>query len=86
MPLACNSIAEHEARVVTKLLDKANISADKICAIGTHGQTVRHRPEQNFSLQLDNGPMVAAITGIDTIVNFRAAEFLLANAGQGAPH
>ena len=83
MPLACNSIAEHEARVVTELLDKANISADKICAIGTHGQTVRHRPEQNFSLQLDNGPMVAAITGIDTIVNFRAAD--LANAGQGAP-
>lgn len=77
------AVAQHEACLVNELLEIAKVSKDEVCAIGSHGQTIRHRPNYQFSLQLDNGPMLASLTGIDAIVNFRASD--LANQGQGAP-
>ncbi len=52
-------------------------------AIGSHGQTVLHRPELGFSIQLGSGGVIADLTGIDTVNDFRAAD--LALGGQGAP-
>jgi anhydro-N-acetylmuramic acid kinase len=55
--------------------------------IGSHGQTVYHRPatKENlaYSLQLGRGAMIAQVTGITTISNFRQAD--IAVGGQGAP-
>jgi anhydro-N-acetylmuramic acid kinase len=56
--------------------------------IGSHGQTVFHRPPHNgtklgYSLQLGRGSLIADITGIDTISNFRAAD--IDARGHGAP-
>ena len=52
-------------------------------AIGCHGQTVRHRPEQHFTVQLGQGAVIAARTGIATVSDFRSADVAL--GGEGAP-
>ncbi len=54
-----------------------------ITAIGSHGQTVLHRPELGFSVQLGSGAVIAERTGITTVCDFRARD--LAAYGQGAP-
>ena len=77
------AIAKTEAKAVLGLLQKAKVEPKDIIAIGSHGQTVRHRPEKGFSLQLDEGPLLAALTGIDVVNNFRAAD--IAFGGNGAP-
>lgn len=81
--LGSNLVAEREAEACLQLLQKAGISAAQVTAVGAHGQTIRHHPEHHFSIQIDNGPLLAARTGIDVVVNFRAAD--LAHQGQGAP-
>ncbi|MBD1211626.1 MAG: anhydro-N-acetylmuramic acid kinase [Dolichospermum sp.] len=56
--------------------------------IGSHGQTVYHRPRQEagelgYSLQLGRGSLIAHLTGITTVSNFRTAD--IAVSGHGAP-
>ncbi|HEX5337053.1 MAG TPA: anhydro-N-acetylmuramic acid kinase, partial [Gallionella sp.] len=54
-----------------------------IRAIGCHGQTVRHRPELGFTLQLNNPALLAELTGITVVADFRNRD--IAAGGQGAP-
>ncbi len=51
--------------------------------IGSHGHTVFHLPEQQMNFQLGDGAMIAAITGINTVSDFRTLDIAL--NGQGAP-
>ncbi len=76
-------LADYEAKACDMLLKKARLDASMIKAIGSHGQTIRHRPDLGFSLQLDDGARLAALTGIDTVCDFRSKD--LANGGNGAP-
>lgn len=71
------------AKAVDELLNKADIHAKRIRAIGCHGQTIRHRPEAGYSLQIVNGSLLAELTGIACVTDFRNRD--IAAGGQGAP-
>lgn len=73
------------ARASLDLLDKARVPPTQVRAIGSHGQTVRHRPAgpNPFSLQIGDPNRIAALTGITTVADFRRRD--LALGGQGAP-
>lgn len=75
--------AEFAASVVNGLLVKAQVSSDEVAAIGCHGQTVRHRPQWGFSLQLVDPNILAERTGIAVVSDFRRRD--MAVGGQGAP-
>ncbi|MDO4451174.1 MAG: anhydro-N-acetylmuramic acid kinase, partial [Moraxella sp.] len=81
--LASRLYGELSAQAVTELLEKAGILPDDIIAIGIHGQTVRHRPEWQFSLQLLDPNVLAERTGITVVSDFRRRD--MAVGGQGAP-
>ena len=51
--------------------------------IGFHGQTVLHRPEKGFTVQLGDGALLAKETGLPVVFDMRAAD--MAHGGQGAP-
>lgn len=67
------------------LLQHAGVDASAVAAIGSHGQTVCHRPTgpHPFTLQLGDPNVIAERTGIVTVADFRRAD--LAAGGQGAP-
>ena len=85
--LAGNGLARAYAGVVRQLLADSGTDAGAVAAIGAHGQTVRHRPlefdEVGYTLQLDNPSLLAELTGIDVVGDFRSRD--LAAGGQGAP-
>lgn len=71
------------ANVVNKLLANSDITADKIDVIGFHGHTILHQPEVRRTWQIGDGALLAALTGIDVVDDFRTAD--VAAGGQGAP-
>ena len=85
--LAANALVRVYANVVADLLKKSAIEPTAVRAIGAHGQTVRHQPGAfdgtGYSLQLNNPALLAELTGMDVIADFRSRD--LAAGGQGAP-
>jgi anhydro-N-acetylmuramic acid kinase len=78
-------IARNFAAAATALLVRTGTAPTGIAALGSHGQTVRHRPlgATPFTLQLGDPNIIAELTGITTIADFRRRD--LAAGGQGAP-
>ena len=81
--LAANAHSRACAEVVQALLRQANLTAADIVAIGNHGQTIRHRPEYRYTLQIGNHALLAEYTGITVVGDFRSRD--VAAGGQGAP-
>ncbi|MEM9056703.1 MAG: anhydro-N-acetylmuramic acid kinase [Pseudomonadota bacterium] len=73
------------ATAVLELLVKQKVAARDVAAIGSHGQTIRHRPDARrpFTTQIGDPNVIAARTGITTVADFRRRD--LALGGQGAP-
>ncbi len=78
-----NQLAHAYAAAILTLLAQTGVAARDIAAIGCHGQTVRHRPDAGYTTQLVNAALLAELTGITTIVDFRSRD--IAAGGQGAP-
>ncbi|MGB5260267.1 MAG: anhydro-N-acetylmuramic acid kinase [Gammaproteobacteria bacterium] len=78
-------VGEEFAAAAIELLEKTEVTADQVVAIGSHGQTIRHAPDaaEPYSLQLGSAAAICATTGIDTVADFRRAD--IAAGGQGAP-
>ena len=85
--LAANRLARIYAGVVGQLLAATGTEASDVTAIGAHGQTIRHRPgefdETGYTLQLNNPSLIAELTGIPVVADFRSRD--VAAGGQGAP-
>lgn len=81
--LAANALALGYAAVVRTLLAQARVAAEQVAAIGCHGQTVRHHPEHGYTMQLVNGALLAELTGISVVCDFRSRD--IAAGGEGAP-
>ncbi len=80
---ASKEYAEFASDVVNTLLQQSNTEIESVLAIGCHGQTVRHRPQMGFSLQLVDANIIAERTGISVVSDFRRRD--MAVGGQGAP-
>ena len=76
-------LAQHYGLAVNLVLTHSGVTAADIRAIGCHGQTVRHRPEQGFTVQIGNPALLAELTKIPVVADFRSRD--LAAGGQGAP-
>lgn len=81
--LAGNRLARLYAAAVDALLGTANLANAEIHAIGCHGQTIRHCPEHGYTLQIGNAALLAELTGITVVSDFRSRD--IAAGGQGAP-
>jgi len=81
--LTGNQLARLYATATNALLATANSSSTKIVALGCHGQTIRHCPEHGYTLQIGNAALLAELTGITVVNDFRSRD--IAAGGQGAP-
>jgi anhydro-N-acetylmuramic acid kinase len=81
--LASQALAHSYADATAQLLQDAALPSSAITAIGAHGQTVRHRPDLGYTVQLNAPALLAERTGIAVIADFRSRD--VAAGGQGAP-
>src|SRR5437868_2288258 len=76
-------VTDMHAEAVEAFLAANAMPPSEVAVVGFHGQTVLHRPERGLTVQLGNGPALAARLGIPVVYDFRAAD--VAAGGQGAP-
>ena len=86
--LARAAIAEQQwvtlaAQGINDLLAQHDTPTRSVRAIGSHGQTVRHEPARGFTVQIGNPALLAELTGISVVSDFRRRD--VAAGGQGAP-
>ncbi|HVY06027.1 MAG TPA: anhydro-N-acetylmuramic acid kinase [Burkholderiales bacterium] len=78
-----NDLARIYATAVASLLAKSRTKSASIQAIGCHGQTIRHRPDAGYTIQIGNGALLAELTGNIVVCDFRSRD--IAAGGEGAP-
>ena len=76
-------LSELYANAVEGALAAGRVGREQVSAIGCHGQTVRHRPDLGYTVQLNDPARLAELTGIAVVADFRRRD--MATGGQGAP-
>jgi len=86
-PITLEKIIHHStalhAELVLTLLNKAQLKPQQIDVIGYHGQTLLHRPHDKITIQVGDGNLLAQMTGITVVNDFRRRDVLA--GGHGAP-
>ena len=80
---AANALADLYAHALASVCLAADVAAHDVVAAGVHGQTVRHRPHEGWTLQLNNAARVAERATMTVVADFRMRD--IAAGGQGAP-
>lgn len=80
---AANALAHCYADCIGRLLAHAKKTSADVRLAGVHGQTIRHRPELGFTRQINNPALLAELSGIGIVADFRGRD--IAAGGQGAP-
>ncbi len=80
---AANALMDCCAFAVSEVIAAAQVMASDVAAIGVHGQTIRHRPDIGYTIQLANPARLVEATGIAVVADFRSRD--VAAGGQGAP-
>lgn len=87
MGLLDNDLGKRFAACALEVINKTGVDKNEVVAIGSHGQTIRHRPPGTsgdaFTLQIGNPNVIAELTSITTVADFRRRD--MAAGGQGAP-
>lgn len=83
MGVADVALARLIGESVNQLITTHQLDKHEIRAIGSHGQTIRHRPEAGFTLQIGDPNLIAEITDLPVVSDFRRRD--MAAGGQGAP-
>jgi anhydro-N-acetylmuramic acid kinase len=81
--IAGNGLARLYASATAELLRRSGVHAGQVVAIGAHGQTVRHNPAEGYTVQINAPALLAELTRIDVVADFRSRD--VACGGQGAP-
>lgn len=82
-PAVTRGLTDAHARSIEALLSQYPEYKGKISIVGLHGHTVLHAPADGITVQIGDGPRLAARIGIDVVSDFRSAD--VAAGGQGAP-
>ena len=80
---ASNELSRVYSAAIGALLTQCSLGPTTVSAIGCHGQTVRHQPGDGYTLQLVNGSLLAELTRINVVCDFRSRD--IAAGGEGAP-
>ncbi|MBC7952592.1 MAG: anhydro-N-acetylmuramic acid kinase [Rhodospirillaceae bacterium] len=76
-------LTHFHAHAVARLLAANGLAAAEVDVIGFHGHTISHRPQDRHTWQIGDGKLLAELTGIPVVNDFRSAD--VAAGGQGAP-
>ncbi len=82
-PALVEALTRANVEAVEALIARHGLARGEIDVIGYHGQTIWHRPEAGESVQLGDGALLARLTGIDVVNDFRTPD--VKAGGQGAP-
>ncbi len=80
---AANALVDCYAACVQQVLTASRVEPERVRAVGVHGQTIRHRPDLGFTRQINHPALLAELSGMDVIADFRGRD--IAAGGQGAP-
>jgi anhydro-N-acetylmuramic acid kinase len=77
------ALTERHAELVLRLIAQVGMKPSDLGVIGFHGQTILHEPERHRTRQIGDGALLAALTGVPVVNDFRSAD--MAAGGEGAP-